>query len=137
VQARYVCGLIAGEIHRPPRNEALHQADRASRTRRYKKVNMDAVYPVEMFPYCDKLAKMMNTFPSLFAVGSFLSWWRMQLAPATTLHYAYRDAESRERYRSAAIYMPATLALLLLMLTPLNLVYRVFRGLRNIGKSIY
>ncbi|MBT4691834.1 MAG: NAD(P)/FAD-dependent oxidoreductase [Planctomycetaceae bacterium] len=137
VQARYVCGLIAGEIPRPPRIEALHQADRASRTRRYKKVNMDAVYPVEMFPYCDKLAKMMNTFPSLFAVGSLLSWWRMQLAPATTLHYAYSDAESRERYRSAAIYMPATLALLLLMLKPLNLVYRVFRGLRNIGKSIY
>jgi dimethylaniline monooxygenase (N-oxide forming) len=137
VQARYVCRLIAGELPRPPRIEALHQADRASRTRRYKKVNMDAVYPVEMFPYCDKLAKMMNTFPSLFAVGSLLSWWRMQLAPATTLHYAYSDAESRERYRSAAIYMPATLALLLLMLKPLNLVYRVFRGLRNIGKSIY
>jgi hypothetical protein len=131
VQSRYVCSLIAGAVPRSPRIEELHQADRASRTVRYKKVNMDAVYPVEMFPYCDKLAKQMKTFPSLFSVGSLLSWCRMQLAPATTLHYVYRDAEARERCQSAPIYMPTILVLLLLMLKPLNLVYRVCRGLHR------
>jgi hypothetical protein len=133
MQSRYVCSLIAGEVPRPPRIEALHQADWASRTLRYKKVNMDAVYPVEMFPYCDKLAKLMNMFPSLFSVGSLLSWCRMQLAPATTLHYVYNDSEARERYRSAPIYMPAILVLLLLMLTPFSLFYRVCRGLHRGG----
>jgi len=131
MQSRYVCSLIAGEVPRPPRIEELHQADRATRTIRYKKVNMDAVYPVEMFPYCDKLAKLMKMFPSLFSVGSLLPWCRMQLAPATTLHYVYSDAEARERYRSAPIYTPAVLVLLLLMLKPLNLFYRVCRGLRR------
>ena len=131
MQSRYVCSLIAGEIPRPPRIEELHQLDRACRTVRYKKVNMDAVYPVEMFPYCDKLAKQMKTFPSLFSVGSLVSWCRMQLAPATTLHYVYSDAEARERYRSAPVYMPAILVLLLLILKPINLVYRVCRGLRR------
>jgi len=131
MQSRYVCSLIAGEVPRPSRIEELHQADRASRTVRYKKVNMDAVYPVEMFPYCDKLATQMKTFPTLCSVGSLLSWCRMQLAPATTLHYDYRDAEARERYQSAPIYTPAVLVLLLLMLKPLNSIYRVLRGLRR------
>jgi dimethylaniline monooxygenase (N-oxide forming) len=130
VQSRYVCSLIAGRVHRPLRIKELHQVDRASRTARYKKVNMDAVYPVEMFPYCDKLAKMMKTFPALFSVGSLLSWCRMQLAPATTLHYDYRDPEARERYQSAPIYLPTILVLPLLMLKPLNSIYRVLRGLR-------
>ena len=94
---------------------------------------MDPVYPVKMFPYCDKLAKQMKTFPTLLSVGPLGSWCRMQLAPATTLHYVYRDAEARERYQSAPIYMPAVLVLLLFMLKPHNLVYRVFRGLRRIG----
>ena len=131
VQACYVCSLIAGAAPRSRRIKDLHQADRATRTVRYKKVNMDAVYPVEMFPYCDKLAKLMGTFPTLFSVGSLLSWCRMQLAPATTLHYGYCDEEARERCQSAPIYMPTLFVCLLLMLKPLNLIYRVCHGLRR------
>ena len=131
VQAGYVCSLIAGKVPRPPEIEELHQADRAARTARYQKVNMDAVYPVEMFPYCDKLAESMKTIPSLLSVGSLLLWCRMQLAPATTMHYVYRDLEIRQRCHSAPTYMPTTLVLLLLMLKPLDFLYRAWRGLKQ------
>jgi len=131
MQSQFVCSLIAGEVLRPSRIAELHRVDLATRTVRYRKINMNTVYPVEMFPYCDKLAKQMNKYPAPFSVGSLLLWCRMQLAPATTLHYGYGDAELRERYRSAPVYMPVILVLLLLLLKPVNLVYRVFRGLRR------
>ncbi len=138
VQARYVCSLIAGKVPRPLKIEELHQADRLARATRYQKVNMDAVYPVEMFPYCDKLSETMKATPSLFSVGSLLLWCRMQLAPATTLHYVHRDLEARERCQSAPIYMPTSLVLLLLMLKPIDVFYRTWRWLRQrlFGKRI-
>ena len=138
MQARYVCSLIAGKVPCPLKIEELHQADRLARATRYQKVNMDAVYPVEMFPYCDKLSETMKATPSLFSVGSLLLWCRMQLAPATTLHYVHRDLEARERCQSAPIYMPTSLVLLLLMLKPLDVFYRTWRWLRQrlFGKRI-
>ena len=129
VQAQYVCGLIAGDYQRPSKIEKLHRADLANRRSRYNNLNLDAAYPVEMFPYCDQLAKLMKVFPSLLSVGSLLSWCKIQLAPATTMHYIYRDRQVRERYEAVPIYMPMALVLLLLVLKPLDLVYRLFRRL--------
>ncbi len=129
MQARYVCGLIAGEFRRPLKIEELHRVDLANRRARYKNLNLDAIYPVEMFPYCDQLARLMKAYPSLLSVGSLVSWCRMQLEPATTMHYVYRDRQVRERCKSAPIYMPTSLVLLLLALKPLDLAYRIFRGL--------
>ena len=129
VQTRFVCGLISGEYIRPPDIKELHQADLACQGARYKKLDLNAMYPVEMFPYCDQLAKLMNSYPSLFAVGSLVTWCRMQLAPATTMHYFDRHRQLNDVGKSAPIYMPLKLVAFLLALKPLDWSYRLLRRL--------
>ncbi|MEZ6047626.1 MAG: hypothetical protein R3C11_19010 [Planctomycetaceae bacterium] len=51
------------------------------RSVRYHKINQNVIYPVEMFPYCDHLARLMQTYPDWKRAGSIRSWWRKQLAP--------------------------------------------------------
>ena len=127
MQSRYVCGSIAGKYPRPPNIKSLHQNDLANRKVRYKHLNMDAIYPVEMFPYCDQLAKLMKVYPSLLSVGSIGSWCKFQIAPASTMHYFEREQPLPEPCRSAPVYMPKSLVLLLLAIKPLDWVYRLFR----------
>lgn len=127
VQARYVCGLIAGEFLRPKDIQTLHAADCARREHRYRNLDLRRIYPVEMFAYCDQLARLMGAYPSIRAAGSLITWCRMQLAPATTLHYLHRESLVRGHWKTAPIYMPWTLVLLLLLLKPLDAVYRTAR----------
>ncbi|QDT22512.1 NAD(P)-binding domain-containing protein [Gimesia chilikensis] len=129
VQARYICGLIAETFPRPADIEALHRADAISRKVRFKHLRLESIYPVEMFPYCDQLARLMNTFPTMTSIGSLSVWYRMQLTPATTLHYDYRDKPAFEEFGSTPVYMPKSLILILLLLKPFDLVYRAFRRL--------
>lgn len=126
MQAQFVCGLMAGNFERPPDIARLHERDQKRRELRYQKLNQDAVYPVEMFPYCDVLAKAMGILPDRESVGSFMEWWRMQVAPASTLHYHFGDDAARNRYESAPTYMPWSLIALLLALKPLDWIYRRF-----------
>ena len=42
-----------------------HAFDQNLLTRRYPKLNTDQMYPVDMVPYCNRLAKKMGTYPSL------------------------------------------------------------------------
>jgi dimethylaniline monooxygenase (N-oxide forming) len=123
VQAQFVSGLIAGEYPRETDIAQFNQSDTNERCRRYRKLNLDAVYPVEMFPYCDRLAKQMETDPSLWRLKSLVKWIRLQLAPASTMHYQHQDSTARECYEPAAIFMPSVLILLLLMLKPLSWIY--------------
>ncbi|WP_145451121.1 NAD(P)-binding domain-containing protein [Gimesia panareensis] len=129
VQARFVCGLIAETFPRPANIVALHRADALSRKVRYKHLRLESIYPVEMFPYCDQLARLMNTFPRLRSIGSLAVWCRMQLTPATTLHYDYREKSSSELYASTPVYMPRSLIIFLLVIKPFDFVYRTFRRL--------
>lgn len=129
VQARFVCGLIADTFPRPANIEALHRADSLSRKVRYKHLRLESIYPVEMFPYCDQLARLMNSFPTLRAIGSLPVWCRMQLTPATTLHYDYREMPFSEHYAAAPVYMPRSLIIILLVIKPFDFVYRTFRRL--------
>ncbi len=128
VQAWYVCSMISGDVSRPENIRELHEADRARQRRRYRNLDLQRVYPVEMFPYCDELARRMGVYPSIRAAGSLRTWCRMQLAPATTLHYLHRDPSVREHWKTVPIYMPWTLVLLLLLLKPIDAIYRM--GLR-------
>ncbi len=131
MQAQYVCGLIAGKWQRDSNIAAKHAADQDYNRQRFAKLNLDAIYPVEMFPYCDRLAKRMHCYPSLFALRSVVSWCRLQLAPATTMHYFFRDAKILRKFDSAPVYMPLLLVSLLLLLKPVDAIYRLSRVLRR------
>ena len=131
MQAAYVCGLIGGRYTRPERIIELNAANQREHEARFSKLDLDAVYPVEMFTYCDRLSKQMNTYPSLRGVGSLRSWWRMQLSPATTMHYLYHDPQIRSLVERAPVYMPMLLVLFLLLLKPLDWTYRSIQWLRR------
>lgn len=133
MQARYVISIVSGNVARPSRIAQLHQADVRKRKDRYKNLNMNAMYPVEMFPYCDQLARLMKAIPSLFSTVSLRSWCRTQLAPASTLHYTDGNHQLSEHADSAEVYMPTALVCFLLALKPLDWIYRVLRscGKRN------
>ncbi len=77
-----------------------------------------------MFPYCDKLAGLMDAYPSPRRIGSLLDWCCAQLTPATTLHYFANNAEARSSFKKSQIYMPPLFIGLLLMLKPIDWVYR-------------
>ena len=129
MQARFVCGLIAGIFPRPPQIQQQHHKDTLAQQKRYSKLNLAAMYPVEMFPYCDRLAKYMKCYPSLRAVGSLSAWSRLQLAPATTIHYFQADPKIREHSAAAPIYLPPIFIALLLLLKSLDPAYRLLRFL--------
>ena len=124
MQARYVVGLISGKCQRPTDITVQHGLDISARKSRYQLMNSAVVYPVEMFPYCDRLARLMKVYPSLRNVSSLRSWCRMQLAVATTMHYL-RDEGMRRKPEAEPIYMPWTLVALLLALRPLSAIYRM------------
>ncbi|MDF1862155.1 MAG: NAD(P)-binding domain-containing protein [Verrucomicrobiales bacterium] len=106
-QARYVTATLAGEIPRPNPLPELHAADRAALEKRFTRIDLDAVYPVEMFPYCDRLARALKTLPTRQALG-FRRWLKVQLAPATTMHYLDDDFVPAEIDREV-IYTPLVL----------------------------
>ena len=125
MQARYICGLIAGVFTRPSNVKQLNEFDRECRKSRYQQLNLLASYPVEMFPYCDRLAKLMKLplGPSFFK--SPLAWWRSKLAPASTMHYFDSDEVIKKLNRSAKRFMPITLVLFIIMMKPVDWIYRL------------
>jgi hypothetical protein len=131
MQAAYVCWRIAGNGRRPERIAELHARDQQATAARFAKLDLSVMYPVEMFTYCDQLAREMNTYPSVRSVGSLRSWWRMQLTPATTMHYQYCNPKIRRFAELAPVYMPARLVGFLLLLKPLDW---TFRSVNNIHK---
>jgi hypothetical protein len=131
MQAAYVCGLLGGRFPRPERIAERNARDQLENASRFSQLDLEAVYPVEMFSYCDKLARRMNVYPRLQDAASLLSWWRMQLAPATTMHYRLHDPRIRTFCERAPVYMPAVLVVLLLMLKPLDWAYRAVAWVRH------
>ena len=136
MQARWVCGLLSGDFARPQELKRLNQSDRQLRSVRYARIDLESSFPVEMFTYCDRLAKLTNlkTTPSLFR--SPLKWWNTLVSPATTLHYFQNEHDDRSETKEVARgpakrYMPAALVLLLILLKPLDWIYRLaISGLR-------
>jgi hypothetical protein len=133
MQARYVCGMISGKWERPSSIVSEHEQDRKERQARYGSVNLNAVYPVEMFPYCDDLATRMNAWPNVRTLRSLTRWWRMQRAPATTLHYIFDQNDQDQQpsvsrtFDETPIYLPVVLTVLLLMLKPIDAAYRCLK----------
>jgi dimethylaniline monooxygenase (N-oxide forming) len=131
MQAAYVCGLMSGRFARPTNIGELSACGQQQNAERFAKLDLEAVYPVEMFVYCDRLARAMNAYPSWRSAPSLGRWWRMQLSPATTAHYYYHDPQTRRFFERAPVYMPRLLILLLLLLKPLDWAYRALHWLRQ------
>lgn len=131
MQAAYVCGLIEGRFRRPTQIAEQTSIDRKNHEQRFSKLDLEAVYPVEMFSYCDLLSRQMMTYPSLRRLGSLRLWWRMQLTPATTMHYQYHNSQVLHIVSRAPVYMPSLLIVLLLMLKPVDWTYRILLWLRH------
>lgn len=132
MQAAYVCGLIAGRFPRNERIAELNDADWRQKAARFPKLDLEAVYPVEMFSYCDELARLMNTYPTWRRVGSLRKWWQMQLSPATTAHYLFHDSKIRHFFARAPVYMPVLLICFLLLLKPFDWIFRAIKWLRDL-----
>lgn len=120
MQANYIARLLSQRIHIPANAEQENEAARKRLRSRFPQLNLEAIYPVEMFPYCDDLAKRMGCYQTLWSMGSLQNWLRLQCAPATTLQYFWNNPRSRAAVKSLPVYMPSLLILLLLMLKPID-----------------
>ncbi|MGJ8642826.1 MAG: FAD/NAD(P)-binding protein [Luteolibacter sp.] len=113
MQARLVTGIIAGKFERPANMAKYYAAEREQIESDFSKLNTETIHPVEMIPYCDRLAKMMGTFPSFRNVGSLKPWMKIQLSAASTTHYLDEDF-SPEKTENETIHSPPLITLLLL-----------------------
>ncbi len=127
MQARWVCGIIAEKHARPEKLEQTHASNRRALEAQFPQLDTDAVYPVEMFPYCDQLANMMDCYPSIKRAGGFLPWWRFQRAPATTMHY-FKSHLEKLGSRETPVHSPLLITALLLLIKPVDFLYRLLRG---------
>jgi dimethylaniline monooxygenase (N-oxide forming) len=139
MQATFISKLLHQTTRIPVDAKYAHEMDRKRLQSRFAKLNLDAIYPVEMFPYCDALAKRMGIYPTLWSMRSLGDWLRLQLSPATTLHYFWGDLQCRAAVKGLPIYMPSLLILLLLLLKPIDWTLRGWwylrSGLQREGKT--
>lgn len=126
MQAKYVLAHLSGKLDRPTGLAEKHAQERAKLESRFSKLNTNAIYPVEMFTYCDELAKRMGTYPSRKKVGSFRRWVKINLAPVSTLHYLDDDYHE-ESIDNVEVYSPPVLTVLLLLIKSYDSIYRLFK----------
>lgn len=113
-QAKYIIYLIQNKDHGYEDLRELYEADRKRLTRQFPTLNLETIYPVEMFPYCDQLARKTGTYPSLRKLRSLRLWIKVQLSPASTTHYVDKDFDPK-KITGAKIHVPPIFNGLLLM----------------------
>lgn len=128
MQAHYVVGQLAGKFEVPSDMMQRHHRNRHELERRFANLDSINVYPVEMFPYCDQLAREMGCFPSLRKIGSPIRFVRTMLSPATTMHYFSQRQQPSD---TSPIYAPHLLTALLLMIKPMDWLLRWRRRWRS------
>ena len=128
VQARYVIGTIAGTYPRSATMATEHAAARQELQKRYPALNSNAVYPVDMFPYCDTLAKKMRSYPFLRSVKSLKLWLKILLSPASTTHYLNENFSS-DALRQQCPYTPKLLIVALIAIKAIDLPYSAYKRL--------
>ena len=128
MQARYVCGLIAGEYGPPANIEMAHEKDRKFREQRYPTVDQNVVYPVEMFPYCDRLAQCCGLSIGQRFAKSSAGWWRTKVTPATTLHYF------GDRSELTPTYMPTSLVIIILLMKPIDWLLKIWKHVTGMAE---
>ncbi len=122
MQARYAAAILHNEVKLPPDVEAKQQVDWQALCTEYSAIDTNNVYPVEHIPYTDRLARELGLLPRLASLRSLTCWIKLQLVPASTTHYMdeYFD---RKAVRKERVYTPVLLILLMLLLSPLNLLF--------------
>ncbi|MEQ1824764.1 MAG: hypothetical protein ABL921_02425 [Pirellula sp.] len=128
MQAAYIVGLLSGRVQPESNIAERHRQQSLIRKERYSMLNQELIYPVEMFPYCDQLARLMNRYPTLADIGSMQAWLRMHLAPASTIHYFLHDPKARQAIERIPICMPSLLVAFLVLLKPIDFLYRISLG---------
>jgi len=136
MQAAYVVGLLSGRVPLDSKVADRHREELEIRKARFSKLNQELVYPVEMFPYCDQLARLMRRYPTLWTLKSVRAWLQMHLAPATTIHYFFHDPRAKRSIERIPVYMPALLIALLLIMKPVDWLYRSTRWLKSMAFGI-
>jgi dimethylaniline monooxygenase (N-oxide forming) len=134
MQAYWICNMLAGKTPRPTDMVRRHKLDQRHLQARFSTLNLEGMVPVEMFPYCDQLAKQMGIYPSIGNLGSLRAWIGVQLSPATTMHYLRRSELARKQTKEAPFYLPWPLVLLLCILQPIDWMYRGWLHLRRMAK---
>ncbi|MGB1129803.1 MAG: NAD(P)-binding domain-containing protein [Haloferula sp.] len=129
MQAKWVTSLIAGVAKRPEDLEDRHRLERENVEQEFPQLNTDAMLPVEMFPYCDALARMLNSLPTPRKVG-LRRWWKIMRAPASTLHYVDEDFDA-QAVDSQKVHSPPVITLLLLLIRLADFPYRFLLKLRG------
>lgn len=124
MQARYVVGLIAGKHSWPNEIENLHARERIQLAQQYPTIDISKVYPADMIPYCDRLAREMGGYPRRGPFESWRQWLRFWLAPATTHQYDLDASQTPW----APIYTPSLIVALLLLVKLIDVPYRMFRS---------
>ena len=118
-QANYIIKLLKGSLHRQPDIISKYKSERERLAKQFPMLNLKTLYPVEMFPYCDVLAKEMGVYPSLKKVGSLYCWLKIILSPASTMHYLDENHDSRS-VSKLPIHSPVLINLLLILVKLLD-----------------
>lgn len=125
MQAEYVCRLISGDLERPKTLIEANRHPAAWQSHRVPAFPESDIYPVEMFPYCDQLAELLGRPLKQNRWKNFPAWCRQQLEPATTLHYV-PSQRLPKAMRRHPIYLPVLLIAALLMIKPIDWIYRSY-----------
>ena len=96
LQARWICDIIMGKISRPTQED--WERDRASQKRKYPMINTDAVYPTDMYPYCETIGRRLRTKASYRSK-------KMLLTPFSTLRY-FPTEENVKLIENTPAFMP-------------------------------
>lgn len=127
MQAKLVIGMITGKWKRPSGIENLHARARDKQLHEFPSLNTDTIYPIEMFSYCDILARLMESYPSLRNVGSPWRWLKIQLSPASTMHYV-DDEYDAQSIDTQTIHSPPVITMLLMLIKLIDWPYRMVKG---------
>ena len=134
MQARYVVGMIEGHYQRPLDIAVSHSSDRDALGARYPKLNTREMYPVDMIPYCNRLAKKMGTYPYLTRVKSIRRWIKISLSPFSTSHYLNEDFDPKF-VESQKVYSPFIITILLLFIKLIDIPYTILSKVCGCGKT--
>ena len=134
MQARYTVGLLAGRYRLPAGLRDRHKVEWEALQREYRAINVDNVYPVEQFTYCDILAQEMDIMPTLANVRSLRTWLKIMLTPISTLHYLDEYFDSKEIDKQK-VYMPGVLVGFLSLMRTLGFPLRAYNRFAHMKKE--